>query len=206
MAKPEGQHKDIYWPEDLACITLPDSRILTYGYDTKIRHRIQGPVSRKTVIDHAGDFLYSLEALRRNPNERGRPILFVAHSLGGIVVKEALRQSRGCASAKPHIHGIFDATAGLLFFGTPHRGADPRNFFHHVLAASGQALGFQVNAQIVDTLMPHAEQLSKLRNEFSAMCHERKWKVFSFQEEYGVTVLFGKQVVDKDRDEAAHFK
>lgn len=198
IAESEGQRKDVYWPEDLACMTIPDSRILTYGYDTHIRHWLKGPVSRKTVFDHSGDLLYSLEALRRNPTEKGRSILFVAHSLGGIVVKEALRQSRGYASTKPHIYSIFDATVGFLFFGTPHRGADPRNSFHHLLAASAQAFGVQVNRQIVDTLMPHAESLSKLRSEFSVMCHERNWKVFSFQEEYGVTGLFGKQVVDKD--------
>jgi hypothetical protein len=28
------------------------------------------------------------------------------------------------------------------------------------------------------------------------ICHQRKWQVYSFQEEYGITALFGKQVVD----------
>ncbi len=80
----------MYWPAELACITIPNSRILTYGYDAYIRHWVTGPVSKKTVYDHAGDLLSALEALRRNPSERNRPVLFVAHSLGGIVVKEAL--------------------------------------------------------------------------------------------------------------------
>ena len=192
------QRKDVFWPEDLACTTALDSRILTYGYDTKIRHWFQGPVSKKTVFDHAGDLLCSLEAFRRNPDERDRPILFVAHSLGGIVVKEALRQSRGCKMSKPHMYGIFDATVGLLFFGTPHRGADPRNFVHHVLTASAQVLGFRANPHIVNTLMPHAEKLMSLRNEFADMCHEKNWKVYSFQEEYGVQELFGTRVVDEE--------
>jgi len=197
MAESEGQRrKDVYWPADLVCRTLPDSRVLTYGYDTKIRHRIQGPVSKKSVYDHGWDLLCSLEALRRNPNERCRPLLFVAHSLGGIVVKEALRRSQGCASTKTHFYGIFEATVGVLFFGTPHRGADPRNFFHHVLSASAQFFGVQVNDQIIDTLMRDAERLTELRDEFSSMCHERKWQVYSFQEEYGVTALFGTKVVD----------
>jgi hypothetical protein len=83
-----------------------------------------------------------------------------------------------------------------LFFGTPHRGADLRNFFHYVLAASVQAFGFQANSQVVNTFMPNAERLTELRDEFSVMCHQRKWQVYSFQEEYGITALFGKQVVD----------
>jgi len=44
--------------------------------------------------------------------------------------------------------------------------------------------------------MPKAERLTELRDEFSVMCHQRKWQVYSFQEEYGITALFGKQVVD----------
>lgn len=128
--------------------------------------------------------------------EKCRPILFVAHSLGGIVVKAALRRAGGCESTKPHLHNIFKVTAGALFFGTPHGGADPRGFLHHVLSVSAQALGVQVNKQIVSTLMPDAERLAELRDEFTVMCHERKWHVYSFQEEYGVSVLFQRKVVD----------
>jgi len=191
-------HLDVYWPADLACKTIPDSRILTYGYDTNIRHWLEGPVSRKTVYDHAWDLLNCLEALRRSPFERRRPVLFVAHSLGGIVVQEALRRSQECASTNTHLHSIFESAMGVLFFGTPHRGADPRNFFHHVLTASAQAFGFQVNNQIVNMLMPNAERLTKLRDEFSAMCHRRKWQVYSFQEEYGDLRLFGTKVVNDE--------
>ncbi|KAH6847423.1 hypothetical protein B0I37DRAFT_397614, partial [Chaetomium sp. MPI-CAGE-AT-0009] len=188
--------KEIYWPADLACETMPDSRILTYGYDTKIRHAAMGPVSENTVNDHAWDLLCSLEALRRSPNEIHRPILFVAHSLGGIIVKQALRRSRGPTSANTHLHNIFEATVGVLFFGTPHRGADPRNLCHHILTASAPFLGFRVNPQIVNTLMPGAELLQDLRNEFSTMCHEKKWHIVSFQEEYGLKMLFSRKVVD----------
>jgi hypothetical protein len=181
------QPKDVYWPADLASQTVPNSRILTYGYDTKIRHWVAGPVSTKTVYDHAWDLLCSFEALRRNSDEKGRSILFVAHSLGGIVVKEALRRSRGCKSTKAHLYNIFEATDGILFFGTPHGGADPRSSLHHILSVSAQILGAQVNQQIVNTLMPGAERLTELRDEFSVMCQEKSFPVYSFQEEYGVT-------------------
>lgn len=104
MQEAEGQQpKNVYWPADLACQSLPDSRILTYGYDTKVRHWMTGPISRKTVYDHAWDLLCNLEALRREPEQRSRPLLFIAHSLGGIVVKEALRSSWACRSTKPHV-------------------------------------------------------------------------------------------------------
>ncbi|KAK4096006.1 hypothetical protein N658DRAFT_490275 [Parathielavia hyrcaniae] len=39
----EGQRlKEVYWPADLACQTIPNSRILTYGYDAKVWHWLKG--------------------------------------------------------------------------------------------------------------------------------------------------------------------
>lgn len=54
-----------------------------------------------------------------------RPIFFVAHSLGGIVVKSALRQ---CAdSSDPRKNAIFNSTQGIVLFGTPNSGASMGN-------------------------------------------------------------------------------
>ncbi|KAL8393686.1 hypothetical protein RB595_003429 [Gaeumannomyces hyphopodioides] len=188
--------EEVYWPKDLAPTTVPGSRIFTYGYDTNIRHWTKGPISSKTVYDHGWDLLCSLEEARRGAGEGSRPILFVAHSLGGIVVKEALRRSRRCATVKPHIHAICESTLGLLFFGTPHRGADPRSFLHQVLTVSALSFGFKVNQSIVDTLMPHNPHLQDLSDDFAILCVEREWPVFSFQEEYGVALLSGAKVVN----------
>ncbi|KAI3318545.1 hypothetical protein HD806DRAFT_526288 [Xylariaceae sp. AK1471] len=190
-----GIGKDVYWPADLVPITLPDSRVLTYGYDTNIKHWSRGQVSSNTVSQHAGDLLCSLEAKRRSPEEINRPLLFISHSLGGLVVKQALRTSRDYASTKPHFHSVFEATIGVVFFGTPHRGADPRNLFHRILSSSAQVIGFHAPRHIIDALSPTAELLSELRDQFSTMCYNRKWEVYSFQEEYEVGLL-GRKIVE----------
>lgn len=148
-------------------------------------------MSKKTVYDHAWDLLYGLEALRRSSKEAGRPIIFIAHSLGGIVVKEALRGARACEYSKPHVYSVFHATSSVVFFGTPHGGADPRNSLHHILSLSAQALGVQANKHIVNTLMPDSERLAELRDGFPVLCQERNWLIYSFQEEYGVTYVSG---------------
>ncbi|KAH6628296.1 hypothetical protein F5144DRAFT_303722 [Chaetomium tenue] len=194
----EGQRQeDIYWPADLVPQTVPSSRILTYGYDTRIGHRLTGrPVSKKSAYDHAWDFLCEFEYLRRNINEKSRPVLFIAHSLGGIIVKEALRRARSSKSTKPHLYNIFGAAAGFILFGTPHRGADPRSFLHHLLSTSVQVLGVQVNKGIVNTLMPNTEELAQLMDEFLVMAQEKCFQVYSFQEEYGLKSLFGTKVVE----------
>jgi pimeloyl-ACP methyl ester carboxylesterase len=46
-----------------------------------------------------------------------RPIVFVAHSLGGIVVKQALRLAADSRNA------IYENTRGVIFLATPHAGA-----------------------------------------------------------------------------------
>ncbi|KAJ9668958.1 hypothetical protein H2201_000784 [Coniosporium apollinis] len=162
-----GVRKAVYWPRDLVPTTVPDARILTYGYDTHIRHRFGPAVSSSTVYDIAWDFLVSLEAERRS--ESSRPLLFIAHSLGGIVVKEALRRSRGCETYQNHIHTIYESTSGIIFFGTPHGGADPRGLLQHIAERVIRAAGFTVNEQIVNTLLPSSERLRELREEFGPM-------------------------------------
>lgn len=185
-----------YWPEDLAPKTAPDSRILTYGYDTRVRHWATGQVSQTNLYDHARDLLLSLEALRRRPDETQRPVLFIVHSLGGLITKVALRMARDADSAQPNVHRIFEATIGVVFFGTPHRGADPSTVFRHLLSASAMVLGFQVNKRIVAALMPDGDYLADLVEAFSVMCHQRNWCVYSFQEEYGIGGPLGKKVVE----------
>ncbi|KAH8884937.1 hypothetical protein GQ53DRAFT_593616, partial [Thozetella sp. PMI_491] len=184
----------VYWPRDLLPTTVPDARILTYGYDTRVRHWAGPQVSKSTVYDIAWDFLVALE--RERQSDPLRPVLFVAHSLGGIVTKEMLRRSNGCTLAQSHLHRIFRSTLGIMFFGTPHSGADPRRFFHRVFENMIRAAGYQVNEQIVNTLLPSAERLRELRDEFGPMAQNQHWTIHSFQEQYGFTVLGGRKVVD----------
>ncbi|KAK1775447.1 hypothetical protein QBC45DRAFT_383387, partial [Copromyces sp. CBS 386.78] len=185
----------IFWPHDLLPTTVPTARILTYGYDTKIRHFLQGSISRNTVHDHAWDMLCGLEAQRRSSQEVTRPLVFVAHSLGGVVVRDALKQASRCQDTHPHCHALFLSTISVMFFGTPHRGADPRSGFHRVLSAFAIGIGVNVNKHIMDTLLPTLVRPTDFE-EFKVLAWEAKWTVYSFQEETGVWLLFGKKVVE----------
>ncbi|KAH6665426.1 hypothetical protein B0J14DRAFT_492244, partial [Halenospora varia] len=189
-----GSSTPVYWPRDLVPATVPFARVLTYGYDTHLRHMLGAPVSRNTVYDIAWDFLVALEAERRL--ESSRPILFIAHSLGGIIVKEMLRRSSGCHAGQDHLRSVFDATIGIIFFGTPHGGADPHGFLQHIAEAVIKAAGVRVNKQIVENLLPSSERLRELRDEFGPMAQQQKWMIHSFQEDLGVMGLSGQKVVE----------
>ncbi len=127
-----------------------------------------------------------------------RPIVFVAHSLGGIVVKEMLRQANGCHQTHSQLYDVFKATAGILFFGTPHGGADPRGLLLRVVERTAKIIGFSVNEQVVNTLLPNSERLRELRDEFAVMAQLQDWKIHSFQEEEGVAALRNAKVVEEE--------
>ncbi|EAA30651.1 SesB protein [Neurospora crassa OR74A] len=190
-----GQHGcDVFWPQDLLPTTVPSARILTYGYDTRIRHFVLGQISKNSVPDHGRDFLNTLEAWRRSSDEASRPLIFVAHSLGGLVVREALKQANHFRTTHPHNYAVLSSTIALMFFGTPHRGADPRSILHRVLSASVIRIGMSVNRHIVDTLLPSVNKQSEL-DDFRMLALEANLQVYSFQEEVGLGLLLGKKVV-----------
>lgn len=187
--------RDVFWPRDLLPSTVPNARILTYGYDTKIRHTFVGPVSKNNVVDHGWDLLCALEEVRRD--DPSRPLLFIAHSLGGLIVKIALIKSRDKGHVPQHLHlgYVVASTVGVFFFGTPHRGADPLGpGIRQILTALAKGFGFRLNDSIVRTLMPSGEYLREIRDGFMSLAKQRNLVIYSFQEEYGVGGLGGNKV------------
>ena len=72
--------------------------------------------SQGRFIDEANQFLVCLRLERRKDPKR--PLLLLGHSLGGILIKQALVN----AFNDPIYRDIQEATYGLVFFGTPHGG------------------------------------------------------------------------------------
>lgn len=79
-----GGAQPVFWPADLLPKECPRARILMYGYDSKVTKYMAAPTNQNTVYSHSNDLLFSLR--RERPLDRR--IIFVAHSLGGIMVKE----------------------------------------------------------------------------------------------------------------------
>jgi hypothetical protein len=156
-----------------------------------VTHSLAHPGNKSSVYEMAWDFLVELEANRRSDDTR--PLLFIAHSLGGILVKETLRRSANCQS-RPLFRSVFDSTVGIMFFGTPHGGADPRGFLQRVAEKLIKAAGFQVNEQVVATLLPSGERLRELRDEFGPVVRRQNWTIYSFQEAIGIQYLGGEKV------------
>ncbi|KAK4197426.1 hypothetical protein QBC40DRAFT_207094 [Triangularia verruculosa] len=192
--RPPPDPSSVYWPQDLLPQSLPGARVLTFGYDTNIRHRLGPVLNESTVYDMAKDFLLALEGVRRI--DACRPLLFVAHSLGGIMVKEALRQAYNNRNNHLQLKRVFDSTIGIFFFGTPHGGSDPRGLLLKVAEKLIKGIGFQANQHVVDNLLPDSE-CRQLRNEFNPILQSQDWIIYSFQEGVGMSRL-GRKVVEND--------
>ncbi|KAF8523276.1 hypothetical protein BU17DRAFT_43899 [Hysterangium stoloniferum] len=73
------------WLRDFLPDIISTARIVTFGYDAYTR-KCPAP-SEQTLHNHAENFLARLSSFRVNPASTERPIIFVAHSLGGIILK-----------------------------------------------------------------------------------------------------------------------
>ncbi|KAK3353670.1 hypothetical protein B0T25DRAFT_219397 [Lasiosphaeria hispida] len=111
--------RDTPWPTTLLPPKLSSARILTYGYDAYVVQKSAASTSR--LIDHAANFLNDLTGDRRLNKALSRPLVFAAHSLGGLVCKQVILLSRN--NPEYHLRDMFDCFKGIVFMGTPHRGA-----------------------------------------------------------------------------------
>ncbi|KAK3317737.1 Alpha/Beta hydrolase protein [Cercophora scortea] len=157
------------WPRTLLPRRLPEARILTFGYDANpIAFRLS--VSGNKIGDHAKNLLSAVAAQRLSAATSNRPILFVAHSLGGLVCKDALLTAK--SSPEEHLRRIFECTSGILFLGTPHSGSS--------LATVAQRLATllsfstpKTNLRILKVLQRDSEVLARIQNEFFALLQSR---------------------------------
>jgi protein SERAC1 len=77
----------IYWPRDLLAHDLKEARIISWGYDVDVARPFHHS-SQASIFDHSENLLTDLRNLRVDTVAAVRPIIFVCHSLGGLVVKE----------------------------------------------------------------------------------------------------------------------
>ncbi|XXH00550.1 hypothetical protein Hte_006898 [Hypoxylon texense] len=118
-AQVPGSDQRYNWLEAALPDAIPNARIMSFGYDSAVFSQ-----SVADINDYAQQLLVGLLVKRHTAAERARPILFLCHSLGGIVFKKALIQA--------HEHNRYNALLkeikGVAFFGTPHRGSSVANW------------------------------------------------------------------------------
>lgn len=109
------------WLRDFLPADIRTARIMTFGYDSTVA--FSKSVAR--IEDKALELLNHLSAKRSpgTPGGSSKPIVFICHSLGGIVVKKALILAHE-RSSNVDYQDILVNTRGIAFLGVPHRGSD----------------------------------------------------------------------------------
>ncbi|GAA93219.1 hypothetical protein AKAW_11331 [Aspergillus luchuensis IFO 4308] len=183
------------WPKTLLPSKLTTARIFTYGYDAYVVRRSVAGSNR--LIDHATDLLNDLTTDRVNHNATSRPIIFVAHSLGGLICKKAILSSRN--NPEVHLQNIFKYTKGVIFMGTPHKGSWMAKWAK--IPAEPLGLVKSMNKYLLDILQTDNQFLQSIQTDFLSMIRElqgnsRRLEITCFYEELSMPGI-GK-VVSRD--------
>ncbi|KAK0706330.1 hypothetical protein B0T26DRAFT_755844 [Lasiosphaeria miniovina] len=160
-----------FWPKEW----LPSEagfrhvRISSFGYDSDWT---KSQPSTLTIHDYGQALLadlYNSLSLRKNGNT---PIVLVAHSMGGLIVKKAYLLAR----RDPIYQEFAKRIHSLYFLATPHRGADSTSFLTTFISMS---LGSSGSKSFVKELIPGSGTLQVINDEFRHVCQDvHLWSFF----------------------------
>ncbi|KAK2608988.1 hypothetical protein QQS21_002468 [Conoideocrella luteorostrata] len=154
-----------FWPRDWLREeeTLQDVRVHTFGYTTAFKER------DRTALDIDGLGRLLLTELDQSKALGDIPIVFVAHSMGGLVAKQAFL----CAHSGVGTSNLYSRIRGMIFLATPHQGSDWPKFVENVL---------QINSlsRYIKNLSRGSESLMKINEEFERLAHHLQ--LWSFHE------------------------
>ncbi|KAJ5095399.1 hypothetical protein NUU61_004755 [Penicillium alfredii] len=187
-----------FWPVDL----LPDilasqrPRILTYGYNANVTAFTDG-TSRDSIVSHAETLASNLAANRNLRDCSDRPIIFVCHSLGGLVVKRALIYCYNVSSEKTeHLRSIYVSTFGILFLGTPHNGSDIAKWgllLHNICSAVLPKKVMEASPQLVKALRTNNETLQHINSLFANIMS--RFHIYFFHETRSTDVRGTREII-----------
>ena len=161
---------EVFWPRELLPEERPRTRVLSFSYNADTFHNN----TDATIRDSARSLLALLNARRRKITDpTSRPLIFVGHCLGGLVVKQAI-----CfANSEAEYASLALAIKGIIFFGTPHGGADKSSW---KLVASGYSLLAGPSSALVGAITRASDELEEIKEDFVHL--SPKYPITSFYE------------------------
>ncbi|KAI9715938.1 MAG: hypothetical protein M1828_000526 [Chrysothrix sp. TS-e1954] len=189
------------WPKLWLKEDLPQARVITYGYDADVMH-LTKQAGLSSIREHAKSLISDLSNLRSAlGSDTGRPIIFVVHSLGGLVCQDALLTCMNPNDDRDR--KILDSTYGIMFFGTPHAGSGLAPFAEAVVSLVDFRLGNKPNRHVLEVLKSNSTVLANNENDFLTLVKRRledgpsPIALFVFLEELPLKHL-GRRVVEPE--------
>ncbi|KAI5793179.1 hypothetical protein EDC01DRAFT_655496 [Geopyxis carbonaria] len=111
------------WLRDILPLDFPNFRVFIWGYDSDLNKS----TATSSISDFSKRLLLSVYGARceGEENDIHRPIIFVGHSLGGLVIKQALVEA--AQSSSKNVHTILESCIGVFLFGVPNKGLNNEN-------------------------------------------------------------------------------
>ncbi|KAL4964039.1 uncharacterized protein BDV14DRAFT_209586 [Aspergillus stella-maris] len=179
-------NKGCLWLRDCFPKAQPNARIYLYEYNSS-------PVfgsAKDSFVREANQLLDEIYG-ERWQTDGNTPLILVGHSLGGILIKQALVN----AWANQRYRGIKEATHALVFFGTPHAGPS-----HNLQVGLGMAcariarsLPYKQTSKIVEILEGGTLFSDLLSESFRHQLEQ--YKILSCYEGLGDIVPFDSAVL-----------
>ncbi|KAL8697637.1 MAG: hypothetical protein Q9224_002209 [Gallowayella concinna] len=168
---------ELCWPRQWLPVEpgFEQARILSFGYNAHFAS--SGRENILNIADFAKDLLFGMKYGLNTESEElevGKvPIIFVAHSMGGLVVKKAFILGQNDDQYK----GTITSARAILFLSTPHRGTNLAELLNRILAVSV----FNHSAkQYIAELKQNSSALQDINEQFRHIASNLN--IFSFYE------------------------
>ncbi|XP_071372890.1 protein SERAC1 [Centroberyx affinis] len=158
------------WPKSWLAADCPNLRVLSVEYDSHLsdwKAKCPAENQRKSLAYRSRELLNKL----KSAGVGERPVIWVAHSMGGLLVKKMLLD----ASEDPDMHELMKNTKGIVFYSVPHHGT--------FMAEYSVSVRYLLFPSIeVRELCKDSPALRDLNENFLNMAKEKEFKVLSFAE------------------------
>ena len=147
------------------------------------------------ILSHATNLIAELSAERQLSHAFDRPVLFICHGVGGIILKRALvLSSMSRATNVEHRRSIYVSTHAIIFMGTPHMGMSKEAIL--LAEQDGQA----GPSQFTINLLKNSGMLQEISDQFSPLM--KQFSIFNIWEQIK-TDFNAQQAFIVDEDSAA---
>ncbi|XP_071335462.1 protein SERAC1 [Trachinotus anak] len=169
----EAGSRDDYtecWPKSWLAADCPNLRVLSVEYDSHLSDwmaKCPAENQRKSLAYRSRELLKKLKLAGVGE----RPVVWVAHSMGGLLVKKMLLD----ASEDPDMHELLKNTKGIVFYSVPHYGTSMAEYSVNVRYLLFPSIE-------VRELCKDSPALRNLNENFLNMAKEKEIKVLSFAE------------------------
>ncbi|XP_044762041.1 protein SERAC1 isoform X3 [Coccinella septempunctata] len=176
------------WPRDWLGDDCRDLRVLGVNYETTLS-KWNGCCSHVTEKTNLEEQSAKLMASLLQAGVGKRPVVWVTHSMGGLLVKNILCKASG--SSDPGVRRLIDNTRGIVFYSTPHLGSNLATFN----PASQLVLRLSIEVQ---DLRENSPLLLDIHKRFLKVLEDSPIRVISFVESkktYFTALKFNFQLV-----------